>query len=382
MIIRSIEYINGKEEIAFAEVNPFKKEIKLLKKEPKEAKTIVSLSALDTTFRLYSFPIKDKEKIKNLIEGQLKFDLPVPIDQIEYAYFIKENQAFCVITKKEIIKALKEENGQIDEIDSDIFAIIRLFKLYHGNSGKVIHMYDEHNGFYLEFENTFPKKVNVISDKEMQNFYDDETYLSGQIPKQYIENAQILKNPFNDPKLSILSGILLKPIFTEIGIDFLHKERSDLTSKFLVSVLILVLSILFIDIGLTIQNLFLQKELNKVKAAEKEIFIKYFSQTTPVFDPLSQARGLVSSAKNQKKEKFDAISVLNDIGKAKKIAKIKEIYQINVNPLEFTIKGIAVNLKDIETFKNILSSKYNVRIEETVTNVEGEIRFSIKGKYK
>ncbi len=381
MIIRSIEYIKGEERIAYAEINPFKKEIKPIQKEPKEFKTIASLSALDTTFRIYTFPLKDKDKIKNLIEGQLQFDLPLPIEEIEYAYFIQDNKAFCVITRKEVIRDLKEKYGKVDEIDSDIFAIIRLFNLDIGNSGKVIHMYGEY-GFYLEFENNFPTKVNVISEKEIEKYYDKSIFLSGKIPKNLIGTAKILKNPFNDPKFGVTTGIFLKPIFTDIGIDFLHKERSDVTLKILISAIVLFFAIIFIDIGLFIQNIFLKKEIQEVKSAEKEIFIKYFSQTTPVFDPLNQAKGLVAAAKTSKKDIFDVINVLNDIGKAKKIAKIKEIYQISINPLEFSIKGIALNLKDIETFKNLLSSKYNVVIEETVTNVEGEIRFSIKGKYK
>ncbi len=381
MHIKGIDYKKDKQYELFAEVNVFKKKVKILEKEPKEAKIIVSIPFNMTTFRVYNFPVKDPEKIKNLVKGQLQFDIPIPLEELEYDFFLRDETAFCIITKKSVIEEIKEVYPKIDILDSEIFSIIRLMNFNGYNSGKVIHFYKDYI-YYLEFEDNFPKLVHALSEKELSNYLDNNVFLSGEIPEDLKRKHKVLNNPTESPILNVAFGNVLRGIFDEIGIDFLHKEKADLTSYILKGLIYFIIALLFVNLGIYAKIYFLQQKIKEVQSKEKEIFIKYFSSSTPVFDPLTQAKGLVSSIENRKTQTLDALDILDDIGKAKMKTNIKELYKINIGISDFSIQGIAESLKDVENFKNELSKEYEVTIEESVTNTEGKIRFSIKGKLR
>jgi hypothetical protein len=381
MNIKGIDYKKEKKYELVAEVNVFKKKVKILEKEPKETKVVVSVPFNLTTFRVYKFPVKDNDKIKNLVKGQLQFDIPIPLEELEYDFYLKDDTAFCVITKKSVIEEIKETYQKVDILDSEIFSIIRLMNFKGENSGKVIHFSSDY-AYYLEFEDNFPKMVHALSDKDLDKFLSSDTFLSGEIPESLKEKHKILNNPTKNPALNIAFGNILRGIFDETGIDFLHKEKADFTSYIVKGLIYFMIALFFINAGIYAKIFFLQEKIKEVKNKEKEIFIKYFSSSTPVFDPLTQAKGLVSSVENRKTQTIDALDILDDVGKAKMKTRIKELYKINIGISDFTIQGIAESLKDVENFKNELSKKYQVIIEESVTNTEGKIRFSIKGKLK
>jgi len=381
MYIKGIDYKKDKQYELVAEVNVFKKKVKILEKEPKETKIIVSVPFNLTTFRVYTFPVKDPDKIKNLVKGQIQFDIPIPIEELEYDFYLKGETAFCVITRKNVIEELKETYPKIDILDSEIFSLIRLMNFNNYSSGKIIHFSNDYI-YYLEFEDNFPKVAHALSDKELSNYLEKDVFLSGEIPEKLKEKHKILNNPTENPALNIAFGNVLKGIFDEIGIDFLHKEKADLTSYLVKGLVYFIIALVFVNIGIYTKIYFLQQKIKEIQNKEKEIFIKYFSSSSPVFDPLTQAKGLVSSVENRKVQTIDALDILDDIGKAKMKTKIKELYKINIGISDFSIQGIAESLKDVENFKNELSKKYDVTIEESVTNTEGKIRFSIKGKLR
>ncbi len=381
MYIKGIDYKKEKQYELSAELNVFKKKVKILEKEPKEAKIVVSVPFNLTTFRVYTFPVKDAEKIKNLVKGQLQFDIPVPIEELEYDFYLKDETAFCIITRKSVVEEIKNSYPKIDILDSEIFSLIRLMNFHGFSSGKIIHFSEDYI-YYLQFEDNFPKTVNALTEKEVGDILSSDVYLSGKIPENLKEKYKVLNNPTENPSLNIAFGNVLRGIFDEIGVDFLHKEKADITTYILKGLIYFMISLIFINAGIYGKIFFLQKKIDEIRKKEKEIFIKYFSSTTPVFDPLSQAKGLVSSIENRKTQTIDALDILNDIGDAKKRTNIKELYKINIGISDFSIQGIAETLKDVENFKNELSKKYEVTIEESVTNTEGKIRFSIKGKLR
>lgn len=381
MYIKGIDYKKEKQYELSAELNVFKKKVKILEKEPKEAKIVVSVPFNLTTFRVYTFPVKDAEKIKNLVKGQLQFDIPVPIEELEYDFYLKDETAFCIITRKSVVEEIKNSYPKIDILDSEIFSLIRLMNFHGFSSGKIIHFSEDYI-YYLQFEDNFPKTVNALTEKEVGDILSSDVYLSGKIPENLKEKYKVLNNPTENPSLNIAFGNVLRGIFDEIGVDFLHKEKADITTYILKGLIYFMISLIFINAGIYGKIFFLQKKIDEIRKKEKEIFIKYFSSTTPVFDPLSQAKGLVSSIENRKTQTIDALDILNDIGDAKKKTNIKELYKINIGISDFSIQGIAETLKDVENFKNELSKKYEVTIEESVTNTEGKIRFSIKGKLR
>ncbi len=381
MHIKGIDYKESKQYELIADINVFKKKIKLLEKEPKETKTVISIPFNLSTFRVYTFPVKDPEKIKNLVKGQLQFDIPIPLENLEYDFYLKNETAFCVITKKSIIEEIKEKYPKIDILDSEIFSIIRLMNFHEKTSGKVIHFCENYT-YYLEFEDNFPKVAHALNQHELENYLNKDTFLSGEIPDELKNKYDILNNPTGNPTLNVAFGNILRGIFNEIGIDFLHKEKADFTSYIVKGLIYFIVALIFINAGIYTKIFFLQKKIKEIQNKEKEIFIKYFSSSSPVFDPLTQAKGLISSIENKKTKTIDALDILDDIGKAKSKTRIKELYKINIGISDFSIQGIAESLKDVENFKNELSQKYEVIIEESITNTEGKIRFSIKGKLR
>ncbi len=377
MDITGIDYRKDTAFILYGKVNPFKKDINLLKNPPKNATTVVSIPAALSTFRIYEFPVKDPEKIKNLVKGQLQFDIPIPFEQIDYSYYISGNgKVFCVITKKDIINEILEKYENVSIIDSEIFSLIRLLNQKGEKNGKIIHFFKDQSVF-IEIEDNFPVNIQILGNN-YKEFLDSTVYISGEYPEELASHDRIL-NFGVKPVENVAYGNILRGI-NPIGVDFLHKDRVNITSIFFKVLITLILVFLVIDGALFLNNLFLQKQINEVKAKQKEIYLKYFSPSGPVFDPLMQAKGLISRAKSSQQEKESLLDVLDKISAAKLKSGIEEIYRINIEKDRFIIQGIGKSLKDIEKFKNELSKYYKVSIEESVVNAEGKVRFKIKGE--
>ncbi|NPA51911.1 MAG: hypothetical protein GXO22_03360 [Aquificae bacterium] len=377
MNIIGIDYREEKDFILYAKVNPFKKSVSLLEKPPKNSQMVVSIPSYLSTFRVYKFPIKDKEKIKNLIKGQLQFDLPVSFEEIDYSYYVhNDGRVFCVITKKEILNAVLKKYENVNIVDSEVFSLIRLLNFKGEKDGKIIHFFGE-NTVFVRINDNFPEDVHIIKEN-YKEYIDEDTYLSGDVPQEYKSHKKILN--FNiDPKFNVAYGNILRGIYTN-GVDFLHKEQLNVISIFTKLILALIVAFAVIDISLLVSNALLQKQIEEVKNKQKEIYIKYFSPSGTVYDPITQAKGLIAKAKTSKSSTESLLDILEHIAKAKMEAGIEEIYKINLEKNGFSIQGVANSLKDIEKFKNELSKYYIVTIEETVVNAEGKIRFKIKGE--
>ncbi len=377
MNITGIDYRSDEELIVYAKVNPFKKKVNILEKEPKNSQRIISIPVYLSTFRVYQFPLKDKEKIKNLIKGQLQFDIPASFDEIDYSYYVHhDGRVFCVITKKEILNSIVEKYKQVNIIDSEVFSIIRLLNHIGLKDGEVIHFYKDQT-VYLKITDNFPEDVRIIS-KNYHDYVKEDTFLSGDIPQEFKNHKNILTFEV-DTKLNVAYGNVLRGIYS-IGVDFLHKDQLNLVSIFFKFIFAVILAFLFIDVSLLISNTLLENQIKKVKNKQKEIYLKYFSPSGPVFDPLMQAKGLIANAKSSKSSKESLLTILDNIAQAKLKSGIEEIYRINVEEDSFSIQGVAKTLKDVEKFKNYLSRYYKVSIEESVVNAEGKIRFKIKGE--
>ncbi len=401
MIIKAVDLGSAYE--VTGEVNPFQKRIKLISKnylediysliqenkweeverkviEKKVSKVIFGFPVTKTLFRKYVFPFKNKEKIEKAVKGQLSVDLPLSLEDVEYAYVVKEIigenkvEVFCVIVPKEDISHFKHS------VDSEIFALMRLCKNQDIHNGTVVH-FAKNYIYKVRFRDNFPESVRVIREDEIKNkelHYREDTVFSGFIP-DYIPRDRILNNPVGDPKYNVAYGLLLKSI-DDFGVDFTHKYDSQNINKLLKGALYLSLAIFFINVGLFTYGSVKERILRKIKSQEKEIYIKYFSASGEVYDPLLQAKGLVSSVKKYGYSPEDAADVLNEIGKAKEISGVKEIYKINISGKLFVIQGRASTIKDVEKFKNALSIKYKAKIEETINTPQGDIRFTIKGE--
>ncbi len=376
MNILAIQLTEKEKVQLYAKVNPLKKQIEVVK-SLKNPKVIVSIPVKESTFRIFNFDFDDERKIKKAVETALKVEFP-NYNEIEWAAYYKENlQIFCVITKKELIYSLKEEHNNIYSIDSDVFSLIRLL-LYNGEeNAKLVHFYESY-AVYLEVKQNFPQKVQSISLEDAEDILkkDNNILVSGFIPEN-IENP-VLNNPSKDPKLNIAFGNALKPIY-RIGVDFLHKE-TFLNLKNIVSISILILTFfIFINIGLFVKAYTLKQEIKKVKNKEKIVYMKYFGGTA--VDPVAQAKGKVATLKESFTKKEDAAYILNFIGKQKlKVPKIEIIY-INISSESVVIRGFADSIQTIDRFRRALNTKFsNVKIEESVKDANGKIRFRINIK--
>ncbi len=378
MNITGIDYRENREFVLYGKVNPFKKEVVLLERKPKKSTVVVSVPVYLSTFRVYKFPIKDREKIKNLVRGQLKFDIPVPFEEIDYAYTVYgDGRVFCVITKKDIIQKINDKYEDVSVIDSEVFSLIRNFNHIGKKDGKIIHFFEDKT-VYLDVRENFPENIRILKEEEVEGFLSDDIYLSGEIPDKFKKHDKVLY--FNtDTIYNVAYGNLLRNIYP-IGVDFLHKETVNFTSFFLKILTILILIFSFVATSLSVRNYFLQMEIKSVREKEKEIFQKYFSQNSPVYDPLLQAKGLVERAKSSERKVESLLDILEHIAQAKMKSGIEEIYRINVQTDSFSVQGIAPSLKDVEKFKNELSKHYRVTIEESVVTTGGKIRFRLKGE--
>ncbi len=356
---------------------------KIVEKEipvKKATKVIYGFPVIKTLFRKYTFPFKDREKIEKAVKGNLSIDLPVPIEEVEYAYVTRNSfedektLVFCVIVPKEELKGFKHP------VDSEIFALLRLCKNQYINNGVIIHFSNNYI-FLIKFKDNFPLEVRVIKEEEAKRWINKESSIfSGFVP-DYIPKDKILLNPSKKPEYNVAYGLLLKTI-DDFGVDFLHKDESKNLAKFLKGALYLLLSIAFIDISLFSYIVLKEKEIKKIKSAEKEIYMKYFSASEEIYDPLLQAKGLLASVRKSISSSEDAADILNDIGKAKDVSGVKEIYKINITGNTFIVQGRADSIQQIEKFKNTLAINYRTSITETINTPQGDIRFVVKGEIK
>ncbi len=374
MVIKGIDL--GLQVWLFGEVNPLKKEVKLLKKEPKNYKKIYAFPASKSTFRKYTFPFKDKNKIEKAVKTQIQLDMPIEPDQLEYGFYVHhtkgKSEVFCVITKKENLSSIKNA----DIIDSEIFSLLRVARYYGIKNCKIIHFSNDYI-LYLQIEDDFIQQARVLSSMPE---IDDETYLSGKIP-QDIENPKILKNLEENPNLNVAFGCILRGI-DDTGIDFLHKTEGKTTERLIKGAIYLFIAVVLINIALFVKLFLLEKQLKAVKEKEKEVFIKGFNYTGEIFDPLEQAKGKLKAIKEGSSISTDAVDVLSFIAKNKKSFPDINIYRINITENRFILQGTAQDIKSVENFKNKLSQKYPASIDETVSTPNGKIRFSISGEVK
>ena len=383
MIVLAKDLGTGNELIG--EVNPLKKEIKLVEGK-KPSKFIYGFPVNKSIFRKYIFPFKNREKINKAVKGNLQLDLPIPFEDVEYSFVYRERvedgkaEVFCVIVRKEDIQGFDKNSS----LDSEIFALMRLTKFQYIHNGVIVHFSKDYI-YLISFRNNFPESVRVIREKDLEEkkLLDKNTVLfSGIIPdyiKEKVEKNRILNNPTGRPEYNIPYGLLLKGI-DEFGIDFIHKDEEEILSKLIKGIAYIAVSVLIVNVGLIINWSLKEKELKKIKSKEKEIYIKYFNASEAVYDPVLQAEGLVSSFKHSEESSLDAADVLSQIGKAKDIAKIDEIYRVSIDGNIFSIQGKAKSVTDVEKFKNALSVKFKAEIDETVSTTDGKVRFSVKGE--
>ena len=383
MIVLAKDLGTGNELIG--EVNPLKKEIKLVEGK-KPSKFIYGFPVNKSIFRKYIFPFKNREKINKAVKGNLQLDLPIPFEDVEYSFVYRERvedgkaEVFCVIVRKEDIQGFDKNSS----LDSEIFALMRLTKFQYIHNGVIVHFSKDYI-YLISFRNNFPESVRVIREKDLEEkkLLDKNTVLfSGIIPdyiKEKVEKNRILNNPTGRPEYNIPYGLLLKGI-DEFGIDFIHKDEEEILSKLIKGIAYIAVSVLIVNVGLIINWSLKEKELKKIKSKEKEIYIKYFNASEAVYDPVLQAEGLVSSFKHSEESLLDASDVLSQIGKAKDIAKIDEIYRVSIDGNIFSIQGKAKSVTDVEKFKNALSVKFKAEIDETVSTTDGKVRFSVKGE--
>ena len=374
MIIKAVDLASKKE--LLGKINPFKREINVLK-EGKPHRTVYGFPSYYCTFRIYNFPFKDRDKIKKALETQLQIDLPISIGEIEYDYILKEcesgTKVFCVVAQKN--QLIRFDKSSI--VDSEIFALLRLAKQNKIDKGEIIH-FNENYIIYLKFEEYFPHIVKVLN---QINHIPHNAILSGFIPKEHKIHNKILTNPIEDPSLNIAYGLLLKMI-DNTGINLLKKFSSINYRELILLASLLISTILILNLGIYFYTFSKKYKLEKIKQKEKEVYVKYFDSSGKVFDPLLQAKGLVSNIYNKNKNSYDASNVLKEIGKAKSSSQIKEIFKISITPDSFTLSGKANSINNIEKFINILREKYETSIEETINTPDGEIRFTAKGKIK
>ncbi len=374
MIIKAVD-LGSKKEL-LGEVNPLKKSVKILEKEPKAFKKIYGYPSSGSTFRLYSFPFKDRSKIEKAVKTQLQMDLPFPFDHIEYSYFVRytknRTEVFCVIVKKEELERLKDG----DIVDSEVFALLRLVKFNGINNCEIVH-FSEGYIVYIKIEDQSINQVRVFSKIPEIN---ENMYLSGNIPEDF-KGYKLLKNPTDDPSLNVAYGLILRGL-DDTGIDLLHKSEEVYTEKILKGAFFIFISVFILNTAIFLKINLAEKQLKFVKEKEKELFIKGFNYTGEVFDPLEQAKGKMAAVRSFSVRKEDAVDILNFIGRSKKSLRIGRIYRINITSERFSIQGTAESIKDVERFKENLSKKYVSSIDETVSTPEGMIRFSISGEIR
>ncbi len=369
MYIKAKDYFYQQE--LTGNINILRKTIHITK-EDKKGSVYSYIPFKFSSYRVYQFPFTDKGKVLKAVKTSLVMELK-DISPYEIDFYQKENKVFCVITRKELIEQLLEAYPNLELLDSDIFCLIRLAK-HNGIARGVIYHFYEDFVLYIKFSDSFPLEVRTYPKTDIS--VEKDALLSGKIPEQF-KSERVLNNPTKDPQLNILFGLLLRPIYQE-GIDFLKRENKGFLDILVKSVIFIVIVLFIINIGLSVQKYFLNKQLLYVKNKEKEIFIKYFG-SSKVIDPLSQAKGLVSVKDNYFQK--DGADILYHIAQSKRSIPSIKITKITVENTEFYIKGFADSIENIDRFKTILNRKFRqVSVEESKKDASGKIRFSIKGE--
>ncbi|WP_457643799.1 hypothetical protein [Persephonella sp.] len=376
MIIEGIDLASGNK--ILADINPLKKSVSVIQKG-KPVKKIYGFPVKKTLLRIYEFPFKNREKLHKAVISHLKYDLPVALDELEYSYITRAEgdttKIFCIAVRKSDLKGFDGKSS----VDSEIFALIRLLRFNGITDCTLIHFGPDYI-FVMKIKDSFPQFVRTILKEEIEIYTEENTYLSGFIPDDYRSgDINLLNNPTGDTKMNVAFGLVLRAL-DDFGVDLLHRDRGGLISVLLKGAVYLFIAFILLNGALFGVYYFKEKELKIVKEKEKEIFIKYFGDGTPVYDPLTQAKGLVSIKGKGSVSEEDAVDLLNEIGRAKKESGIKEIYKINISGTMFTVYGKADSITKVEKFKNLLSRKYTTTIEETVNTPAGDIRFVVKGK--
>jgi len=365
----------GLSKYLIGDVNPFKKKINILKNDVENQKLFYSFPSIKSTFRKYRFPFKDKAKIDKAIKTQLMIDLPLPIDAVNYSYFVKIDKngadVFCVVARKEDLEMLRDG----DIVDSEIFSLLRLCVFLGYRDCNILHF---SKGYILEvlIKDSFIKQVRVM--KDVKNIPEDYL-LSGSIPDSFLSYKK-LKIAGINTEYNVSYGLLLRGIY-DIGIDLLNKSRKSYLESILKSALYLLLSSIIVNGAVFYKVVVLESRLERIKEKEKRIFIKGFDYSGEVFDPLEQAKSKMLTVKKRNMTKTDVVDILDFIGKSIKDTGIMDIYYINISKKRFRIKGSAGSISDVEIFKNKISKKYVSKVEETVATPDGKIRFVISGEY-
>jgi len=374
MIVKGIDLAN--DIYLLARVNILKKELTILEEAKDINKYIYGLPSTKLIFRTYKFPFKNPNKIKKALEGNLRLDLPINLEDVVYRYIYKERdkevEIFCFIARKEDIEELQSPNSIID---TEILALLRVAKQLGIYNGEIIHFNKEYT-LKLSFEDLFPREVRILpSDTKLE--ISENTYLSGFIPEGL--EGKILKNRLEKPEYNVACGLLLNPI-DNLSVDFSFSKTSEGVKRLLKGSLFLALAIAVLNLALFSWIYVKNKEIKKIKSAEKEIFIKYFSQSGEVYDPLMQAKGLLKTVKSGKETvKHSPLNILSKIGIAKKSANILDIEKIDIFENSFVIQGVANSFSDVGRFKDILSRDFKVSIEETSKLEDGKSKFTIRG---
>ncbi len=373
----------GTDNSLYVKVNILKKEIELLEETNiKPAKYIYGFPVIKSLFRYYVFPSTNLNHLKDALKVNLEIDLPLNLEEFEYSFVyrkLKDNklEVFCVLAKKDDLKDFAKNSI----VDSEIFALVRLVREKKLSTCEIIH-FSKNYSYLLKIENGFPKEVRVLRNEDIKKVLTNKNlFVSGNIPDEFkslIDEDKILSNPLLDLRDNILYGLILR-FFDDFGIDLLHNENKNIFESYLKGAFYLFLSLLIVSLSLLGILYFKKKQLQIVKSKEKEIFIKYFDNSGKVYDPLLQAEGLVSSLKITNVFSKDAVDILNQIGRAKNLSNIKELYKIHIDTKGFFIEGKAKSIQDVEKFKNILSINFNTNIEETIKTPDNEVRFTIRG---
>jgi hypothetical protein len=270
--------------------------------------------------------------------------------------------------------------GKNRVLDTEILALLRLAKKNGITNGEILHFNKEYI-LTLKFEEFFPKEVRVLNkDTKLENL--ENFYLSGFIPEKILKEAnkyKILNNETENPEFNVAYGSLLNPI-DNLAVDFSFSKSSELLIRSLKGLLYLFLTVLIINLAILIGIFLKEREIKKVKDAQKEVYIKYISQSGEVYDPLTQAKGLLKTVKSGGGNTgIDPIDLLAEIGMGKKKYKIIDLERIDIYEDGFIIQGEARSLSDIENFKNYLSKNYKVTIDETNKKDNGNIKFILRG---
>ena len=376
MIIKAIDtelnrYLIG-------DINPIKKDVKIIQNiaNKRVSLEIYSIPSYKLTFRKYSFPTKKIEFLEKSLKTQLKLDLPVDIDEVEYRYITKPNKngydVFCVIAKKEDLKNFPKKTI----VDTDFFSLIRLAK-FNGVSDGIIYHFTDKNVIKVRFKDSFPLEVRVFNEIYQ---IEENAYLSGKIKGLNFKN-RVLNNPTAEPINNVSFGLLLKPVY-DIGVDFFKKNDTDFIKNNLKSLLYLTLSLIILNFVFFINLQVKNYELKKIKEKEKEIFYKYWQTSGKIYSPLTQAKGILKNLKLKNRKKTDKLTLLNKLGRLVKYSGIESITRVYISDNRIVIEGFATNENQFKKFRKRLNRRFPINEEENYIQQSGKLKFKIEATYE